>query len=438
MKKIALLLIALSTASVAQSNAPAGTSPQPPSNAPIRLTVSAAESLALKNNPQITVARLNALASHQVTRETRSGFFPTATINITGVDATEGSRIGAGALNNPVLYDRAAAGTTLSQLITDFGRTSNLLASSKLRAQAEDENARATAQQISLAADTAFYNALQSSALLRVAEETIKSRQLVVDRIQALANAKLKSDLDLSFAKVDLSQAQLLQLEAQNNYNVALATLSSVLGFPTVQNIELVDESGALQPPPSNVDDLIQTALHTRPDLSALQYAYESATRFRNAEHDLSRPTVSALATVGSVPFDNGHLDPWYGAVGANISVPVFNGFLFNARAKEAELRAQAAEQRRRDLANRISSDVRTAWFDSIRTYKRLDVTRQLLDQATLAQDLAETRYKLGLGTIVEYTQAELQRTQAEIGNTAAQYEYRLAQERLKYQLGQK
>ncbi len=436
MKKVALLLIALSTGSVAQNNAPVPASPQP--NTALRLTIADAEVLALKNNPQITVARLNALASHEVTRETRSGFFPTASINVTGVDATEGSRVGAGALNNPVLYDRAAAGTTLSQLITDFGRTSNMLASFRLRAQAEDENTRATAQQISLAADAAFYNALQSSALLKVADETIKSRQLVVDRIQALTNAKLKSDLDLSFANVDLSQAQLLQLEAQNNYNVALATLSSVLGFPTLQNIELIEETAALQPPPSNVDNLIQTAIRTRPDLNALQYAYESATKFRNAEHDLSRPTISALATVGSVPFDNGHFDPWYGAVGANISVPVFNGFLFSARAKEADLRAQAAEQRRRDLANRISSDVRTAWLDSIRTYKRLDVTRQLLNQASLAQDLAETRYKLGLGTIVEYTQAELQRTQAEIGNTSAQYEYRLAQERLRYQLGQK
>ncbi|HET9696762.1 MAG TPA: TolC family protein [Terriglobales bacterium] len=438
MKKVALLLIALSTGSVAQNNAPAPAASQPAANAPLRLTIADAEALALKNNPQITVARLNALASHQVTRETRSGFFPTASINFTGVDATEGSRIGAGALNNPVLYDRAAAGTTLSQLITDFGRTSNLVASSKLRAQAEDENARATAQQISLAADTAFYNALQASALLKVADETIKSRQLVVDRIQALTNAKLKSDLDLSFANVDLSQAQLLQLEAQNNYNAALASLSSILGYPTLQNLNLVEDTATLQPPSPNVDDLIHTALQTRPDLNALQYAYESATKFRNAEHDLSRPTISALATVGSVPFDNGHLEPWYGAVGANISVPVFNGFLFSARAKEADLRAQAAEQRRRDLANRISSDVRTAWLDSVRTYKRLDVTRQLLNQASLAQDLAETRYKLGLGTIVEYTQAELQRTQAEIGNTSAQYEYRLAQERLKYQLGQK
>ncbi len=427
----AVLTLSFATTATAQQ-------PTTGSQSPLRLTVSDAEAMALKNNPQISVARLNALAFHQVTRETRSALLPTATLNFTGVEAQEGSRIGAGALNNPSLYDRAAAGTTVSQLITDFGRSTSLLASSRFRAQAEDENARATAQQISMAVDEAFYNALQSAALLRVADETVASRQLIVDRIQALTSAKLKSDLDLSFAKVGFSQAQLLQLEAQNNLSSSLATLCSVLGYPTLQNLQLVDETAPLQAPPIDVDALIQSAMKDRPDLSSLQYQYQSASKFRNAEKDLTRPTVSALGAVGSVPFDTGNLASWYGAVGVNISVPVFNGFLFSARADEADLRAQAAGQRRRDLMDRISRDVRTAWLDTNRTYKRLDVTNQLLDQARTAQDLAETRYRLGLGTIVEYSQAELQRTEAEIDFTAAQYQYRLALARLKYETGQK
>ncbi|HVZ19277.1 MAG TPA: TolC family protein [Terriglobales bacterium] len=413
------------------------TPPAAPGQPLIKLTVRDAEATALKNNPQITVARLSALASHEITRETRSGLLPTATISLTGVDANEGSRIGAGGLNNPVLYDRAAAGTQLSQLITDFGRTTNLLASSKLREKAESQNALATAQQISIAVDQAFYNALQSSALLRVADQTVATRQVVVDRVQALASAKLKSDLDLSFAKVDLSQAKLLQLEAQNNYSASLASLAAILGYPTLQNFQLMDEPGETTAPPPDVNALIQEALQNRPDLSALRYTYESEQKFRNAEHDLSRPTVSALGVVGSVPFETGPLSSWYGAVGVNVNIPVFNGFLFNARAHEADLRAQAADQRHRDLANRISRDVRTAWLDLNRTYQRLDVTQQLLAQANLALDLAQTRYNLGLGTIVEFTQAELQRTQAEIDNTAAQYQYRLAHARLKYEMGE-
>ena len=401
-----------------------------------KLTVKDAETLAIKNNPRITVARLSALASHQVTRETRSGLLPTSYVDLTGVDAQENSRIGAGALNNPVLYDRGAAGITFQQLLTDFGRTTNLLSSSRLAAKAEDETSIATVQEITLAVDAAFYGALQNFALLKVADETVAERQIVVDRVSALTKAKLKSDLDLSFANVDLAQSKLLQLEAQNNYNASLAALSAILGYPNLQNFELVDTAEELKPPEPDVESLIRYAESNRPDLAALQYSYQSSEKFRNAERDLMRPTVSALGTLGSVPFDTGHLEPWYVAVGVNVSIPVFNGFLFSARAQEADLRARAADQRTRDLANAISRDVRTAWLDENRTYQRVSVTKQELQQANLALDLAQTRYNLGLGNIVEFTQAELQRTQAEIDYTAAQYDYKMSEERLRYELG--
>ena len=141
-----------------------------------------AEQIALKNNPAISVARLSALASKQVTREVRSNLWPAVYANLTAVDAYDDSRIAAGGLNNPIIFERAAAGTTVSQLITDFGHTTNLVASSRLQAKAADQNAIATKEQVLLAVDQAFYNALQSQAVLRVAQQTVDSRQVVSDR----------------------------------------------------------------------------------------------------------------------------------------------------------------------------------------------------------------------------------------------------------------
>ncbi|HMK29633.1 MAG TPA: TolC family protein [Terriglobales bacterium] len=411
-----------------------GPSPIPP---PQRLTLHDAEALALKNNPQITIARLSSLASQQVVRQTRAGLLPTAAISLTGVDAEENSRIGAGALNNPILFSRAATGTTISQLITDFGRSANLLSSSRLRAKAEDQNAIATAQQIGLVVDQTFYQTLQTAALVKVAAQTVAERQTVVDRVQALTTAKLKSDLDLSFAQVDLAQARLLLLEAQNNSNSAQASLSAILGFQSLQNFELVEEDATFPAPPPDVDSLITEALQKRPDLAALAYGYQASRKFRDAERDLMRPTVSALATLGVVPFDTGHMPSWWGAAGVNINLPVFNGFLFSARAHEAELASQAENQRLVDLRNRVARDVRTAWLDLNRTYSQMDVARQLQQQAGLALNLAQTRYDLGLGSIVEFSQAELQKTQADISSTTARYQYRFAQARLRYELGE-
>jgi outer membrane protein len=426
------------------SDAPLGSfapSPDDPSQAAspspdaVKLTIKIAEGLALRNNPAISVARLNALASHQITREARSSLWPQAEANFTGVDSYDGSRITAGGLNNPIVYPRAAAGATVSQLITDFGHTRNLVASANLHAKAEDQNALATRQDILLAVDQAFYGALQTHAVLKVAEQTVASRQLLTDQVAALTRSKLKSDLDLSFAKVNLAQAKLLYLDALNNDKASIATLSAVMGYSTVKDFLLVEESDVLAPPPADVQPLITEAFSKRPEILALDFEAQSVEKLQKANRDELLPTISALGAIGDAPFrDDRITSSWYGAVGVNMQVPLFNGFLYAARSREASLRAQAAQQRLSDLRNRISRDVRTSWLYASTAFDRVSVNAQLLAQANQALDLAQTRYKLGLGSIVELSQAQLQQTQAEIGSAQAGYEYRLALAVLRYQ----
>src|SRR5271169_520240 len=398
------------------------------------LSLKQAEALALKNNPQISVARLTALASQQVTRQVRSTLWPTATGDLTGVDSKANSRITAGGLNNPIIYERAAAGVWVSQLITDFGRTTNLVSSANLAAKAEDQNAAATKEQILLAVDQAFYGALQAQAVLTVAQQTVSARQNVTDQVEALFKSKLRSELDFSFANVNLAQAKLLVLDAENNENGALATLAMILGYSGTQTFQLVEDATAITAPSSNVDDLISQALAARPEILSLGFLEQSAQKFHAAERDLFLPNIRAMGAVGDTPVRNPVLSNWYGAVGVNVEIPLFNGFLYSARSREASLRAQAAHDRLLDLRNRISRDVRASWLNANTAYERVSVTQQLSDQANLALDLAQTRYSLGLSSIVELSQAQLQQTQAQISNAQAAYDYRLALAVLQYE----
>ena len=416
-----------------QSQPATSTQAQPAPAQGTPLTLGQAEAIALKNNPQITIGKLRALVAQQYVRETRSALLPAAYLSLTGVDSRAGSRIAAGALNNPVVFPRAATGATVSQLITDFGRTTNLLSSSELAAKAEDQNAAATVADVTLAVDQAFYNALETRELVKVAQQTVSSRQVLVDKIQALTNAKLKSELDLSFSNVDLARAKLLLLEAQNNYQTSLANLSAILGYQDEQNFQLVESTEQLAPPTPDVQPLILQALQQRPEAAALQYQVESAQKNSTAEHDLWRPTVSTLGVVGIAPVRDPAIPNWYGAVGVNINIPVFNGFLYNARAKTADLQTDVARQKLADMRNRIARDVRISWQDTNRAYERLSVTKQLREQASLALDLAQARYNLGLGSIVEFSQAELGKTEADIADTDAKYQYRLTQMVLAY-----
>lgn len=397
------------------------------------LTLAQAEALALKNNPQITIGKLQAMVARQYVREARSALLPNAYLSVTAVDSNPGSRLAAGGLNNSILFPRAAEGATVGQLITDFGRSTNLLSSSEAQAKAEDQNSAATTAQIILAVDQSFYNVLETKALVVVAQQTVDSRQLFVDKIKALTGAKLKSDLDLSFASVDLARGKLLLLEARNNYQASLASLSAILGYPDQQDFQPVEEQAAIAAPAPDVSPLIQQALQQRPEVLALQDEVQSAQKFSSAEHDLWRPTISALGVVGEAPVRDNHIPNWYGAVGVNINIPVFNGSLFNARAKAADLQTEVNRQKLAGLRDNIARDVRTSWQDTNRAYERLSVTQQLREQAGLALDLAQSRYNLGLGSIVEFSQAELQKTEADIADTDAKYQYRLTQIVLAY-----
>ena len=403
-----------------------------------RLTQADAERLAIKNNPRVTVARLLALAQHQVTRETRAAELPTAVANMTAEEAESGSRLSAGSLTASRLLEHAGAGANVTQLITDFGKTANLVASSKLQERAQDANALATTEEIVLAADTAFYNALEAQALLKVAQQTVSTRGTTDTQVSEMTKNKLKSTLDLSFADVNLSQAKLLQLDAQNNVDATMAALDAVLGLDHSVTYELVENDTSLRPPPPDAEALTQLALQQRPDLQALSYNQQAALKYSRAQRDQMLPSISAAGTAGSVPIRPAEYynENWWGAVGVNMSVPIFNGFLYSAQAKEATIRAQAAAEQSRDLRDRIVRDVRTAWLAADAAYQRVAVTEELLKQANLALTLAQTRYKLGLSSIVELSQAELQQTDAQIGNTNSQYQYRLALSTLNYQIG--
>ena len=424
-------------------NAPGATaadqsSSVPPSTGP-RLTVADAEQMAIRNNPNISVAHLLALAQAQVTREARSAELPAAFGDLTAVGAHENSRITAGALNNPSIYDRAAGGLTVSQLITDFGRTHNLVESARSNARAELENEHATDLDITLTVDEAFYRALTAQAVLRVAQQTVAQRQATGDQVTALTKAKIKSDLDMSFANVQVAQANLMLVDAQSDEQAAMAALDDVLGLETDQQYTLVDDTDGTPPAaPEDGEALVKSALAARPDLAAMNDQTLAAKQYSTAERDLWLPTVSALAAVGGTPVRADQIQSsWYGAAGANISIPVFNGFLFNAEAREAKLRAQADQEKVRNLRDMIARDVRTAVLNAQAAFQRIGVTQEMLKQANFAMDLAQARYKIGLSSIVELTQAQLAQTQAEIANTSARYAYQTALAEVRYQLGQ-
>jgi outer membrane protein len=402
---------------------------------PAAMSLMEVQQVALRNHPRIASAELAAQASGYVAKQVRSAYYPTVSGNITGVGTEHNSALSAGAVTTSGIYSRQASGVVANQLLTDFGRTASLEQSAKLRTASQNRNVMNTRAQVLVEVQQAYYRALASESILRVARATLDLRRVTLRQVSALAQSSLRSTVDVSFAQVNESQAELDLFRAENDATASHARLSAAMGYDHDQPFALSDEP-LPSPLDPNVDALIEQAKRERPDLTALQLNREALDRYAEGERRLRNPTLTVAAVAGVAPVRDDRLPETYRAAGVNLNIPVLNGGLFKARRDEAESRAAAAAKDVQDLSIQIARDVRVAWLDANDTFRRLDVTARMVAQANDALRLAQARYDNALGSIVELNQAQLNQTSAEIAAASAKYDYLSARCALGYAMG--
>lgn len=401
-----------------------------------QLTLAEARQMALQNHPRLQAGRAAAQAAAERPAEFQARHRPQAFASVTGALAEDANtRILAGGLNNPLILSRAAAGAGVSQMITDFGRTKHLVASAAFEAEAAREGTAITRAQILLRVHQLWYAALGAQAVLRVAAETVKARELLAQRAQALAANKLKSELDVSFAQVDLQEARLLESNARNAARSALVELGEALGLAGPAEFDLAEEE--MPPPlPPDAEEAVRQAASQRPELAQARLARQSAQEQVAAEKALRYPTIRGVISTGVSPAHGARLQGHWNAAGLNVDLPFLNGGEFRARQRRAEAQERAAAASAQDVAHRIARDVRLAYLNAANAWQRLGLNEALVEQARRAASLAEARYDLGLGTIVEVSQAQLSLTRALIAQAGARFDYQAARAALDYQSG--
>jgi outer membrane protein len=402
------------------------------------LTLAQAEATALTNQPRMLAAQLRRQAYAERLREAKSGLFPTVNFNATGVEVADtGTSTAAGNITTSSVSDRFAYGGNLTQLITDFGRTSALVNSARSSAEAQSDFATLTRAQVRLNVREAYYQVLGAEAVLRAAQAAQANRQLISRQISALAQSELKSTLDVNFARVLESEAELAVVRAQSAVARQRAQLATAMGFEQPVAAVLSDvtlpQNDALPPTP---DDLLEEAQAQRADLNAAQAQQQAASEFALSEKRLSYPTLNVLASAGQIPYHDHTLHDDYAAAGFNLSIPVFNGGLFAARRNEAEREADARARDVQQLQLEVSEQVHDAWYRAEEAYRSIDVTSRLLAESKEALRLARDRYEAGLGSIVELNEAQLNETSAEITSADATYTYLTRRTQLDFATG--
>jgi outer membrane protein len=391
------------------------------------LTLVAAQEAALANHPQIKAVAFDAAAAQEAVNIARSAYAPQVYGSAVSALAPTGTRISAylNGLTDPTILQRTGTGVLVSQYVTDFGRTADLVRSYELATRAEAERGQLTQLTVLLNVTQAYFEVLRSNALLRVAVETVRERQTLLRQVKVLQRAGLRSTLDVSVAQRDAAAANQLTVEARARRSDAMASLSEAMGSPVATDYHLADVR-ALPSIPKAVGPLIDEMLAANPELAEVRSQAASARSNAAAVRKEMSPVVEAYGYFGGTPIRaaNQEINAAYAAAGVAMTIPIANGGGLKAAARQAEDRALSLAASSQDVENRLLRDTRTAYEDVVAARNNVEVTEEEVRTARQSYDLTSARYRIGLNSIVDLSEAQLAVTQAEIAHANAIYDY--------------
>jgi outer membrane protein len=357
--------------------------------------------LALANNPATRTTWLEARASEALLGSRQSAYLPE--VDLTG---------SAGRARNTTSPAQSSIGVSaaLSYLLFDFGGREAQVEQARQALIAADYLHNQAIQDVILAAQQAYYDVLDAKALLAAQEATIKERETSLDAADARHDAGVATIADVLQARTALSQAKLTRETIAGNLRAFEGNLANVMGLPASSHFEVgeLPSEVSAQTIAEKVDDLMARAVAARPDLAAVR---ADAERLRNRVREVRSgflPSITLSSSLGRTQFlggGSGGFTPYSAAIG--VRWPLFTGFRdrFDVRAAEAE--AQRAAESARGQEQRVGLQVWTSYFGVQTAAARLATAHDLLASAQQSADVATSRYRAGVGSILDLLTAE-------------------------------
>jgi outer membrane protein len=397
------------------------------------LSISLATKIALENNPSIKIARANVEYSDAGLRLSRSTYFPT--LNITGsASRTEGAFV-----FNPSFppreqqYNNYTAGFQLQQLIYDFGRTSNKVSSSDDLANSALYDLQNATQDLIVAVETNCYTYLQAQYLEKVDREALAQTEEHLKIAEAFYKAGTQPQYDVTKAQVDVANAKLNLIRSQNQIKVSKLLLENSMGVKIPDNF-IITDSLRYDSLNLSADSVKSIALDNRSDLKSLKLKLSAQRSLVSSLGSQHLPSISAFGNYNWNGFDFPLYSRW--TAGINFTIPIFQGFAVNAQVQQAEAQVKNLEASIEQLTLSIISEVQQNYLSVIEAENMIAAADKLVLQAEENFKLATGRYKSGVGSATEITDAQLALSNARYSNIQAHYDYLTSLVRLKRSMG--
>ena len=397
------------------------------------LSIDLATKIALENNPSIKIARANVEYSDAGLRLSRSTYFPT--LNITGsASRTEGAFV-----FNPSFppreqqYNNYTAGFQLQQLIYDFGRTSNKVSSSDDLANSALYDLQNATQDLIVAVETNCYTYLQAQYLEKVDQEALAQTEEHLKIAEAFYKAGTQPQYDVTKAQVDVANAKLNLIRSQNQIKVSKLLLENSMGVKIRDNF-IITDSLRYDSLNLSADSVKSIALDNRSDLKSLKLKLSAQRSLVSSLWSQHLPSISAFGNYNWNGFDFPLYSRW--TAGINFTIPIFQGFTVNAQVQQAEAQVKNLEASIEQLTLSIISEVQQNYLSVIEAENMIAAADKLVLQAEENFKLATGRYKSGVGSATEITDAQLALSNARYSNIQAHYDYLTSLVRLKRSMG--
>jgi outer membrane protein len=446
LKHASHLLLALPFVLAAPSLVDAADSPQPaqalqpasPTD-PNVLTLDESVLIALQNHPNLKAARERVGAQEAVLGQQMAAYYPSLNFNNT-YRTSQTQELHP---SNP--SENRAADTFISEgrinfTIYNFGKREGAVEAARETLNATGHNYKATVDAVVLGAKQSYYSLLQSQAIVTVREETVKNRELLVRQARGFYEVGTRARIDVVRAESNLFNAQADLIAAQNAVKVSWVTLKNALGLRELVERPLVEEA-FVTTIPYTLEQARDLAYINRPELKS----FEAQRRAQDQNVATARrghlPDIIFDAAYGRrAESDNGFntfpLQPAW-SVALNLNIPIFDGFRTTNRVEETlrtyhVIRAQEEAQRQQ-----VALDVESSYLRLVELQERIKANEAAASAAKENLDLANGRYQVGVGSIIEVTDAQTLYTDAQTNYVRALYDYKIADAQLARAIGQ-
>ncbi len=387
---------------------------------------------ALGNNPKIQAAMQDVFASDARIKQAWSAYFPQFSWQ-TGYTRIKQLQL-SDALGRNLIFNYFVLGQiTASQMLYDFGVTQNQVTIRKLDNQGYKIMLTGIVNEVVCDVKKAYYNLQYALESKKVAQDMVNRYEAFYEQARAFYMAGTSPKVDVTIAEVNLSNAKLMLIQAENSVEIAMAKLNNTMGLPYSNRYNITDNL-KYNPCDISLTEAIDIARESRPEFQLAEIRVEEA---RQNVKLVKKSYFPKLTAEGQYQVGGSTFTSNYGYnFGGYLNFPTVNGMLIRNEIKEARALHSREQANASNAKNNIYYEIQQAFYSMIERKNSIPVSFLGMKQAKENYELSYGRYKVGVGNPVELKEAQVQYQNAMLQYYNSLFQFNSARAELEKYIG--